>query len=100
MIRVRYTCQASLPGYRIVYTWQGRVLTATLYRGEEEVGREIYDLSALQPGDEVVEVELEALTFSPLVFARCLENGTLEATLLYWYDGGKEPELAEEVLDG
>ena len=100
MIRVRYTSQVALPEHRIVYTWQGRMLTAALYRGEEEVGQEIYDLSVLQPGDEVVEVGSEALNFSPLISARCLEDGTLEVVLLYWYDGGEEPELAEEVIDG
>jgi hypothetical protein len=99
MIRVRYTPQVALPGRRIVYTWQGRVLIATLYRGEEEVGREVYDLSVLQPGDEVTGVEPEVLPFSPLVSARCTEEG-LEVVLLYWYGGGEEPRLAEEVLDG
>jgi hypothetical protein len=99
MIRVRYTPQVALPKHRIIYTWQERSLTATLYRGEEEVGQEVYDLSVLQPGDEVVEVEPEVLPFSPLLSARCLEDGTLEAVLLYWYEG-KEPELTEEVLDG
>ena len=100
MIRVRYTPQVSLPGHRIVYTWQGRMLTAALYRGEEEVGREVYDLSVLQPGDEVVGVEPEVLQFSPLISARCLKDGTLEVLLLHWYEGGEEPELTEEVLDG
>jgi len=100
MIRVRYTPQVALPGHRIIYAWQGRTLTAALYRGEEEVGQETYDLSILQPGDEVVGAEPEALPFSPLVSARCAEDGTLEVTLLYWYEGGEEPELAEEVLDG
>jgi len=99
MIRVRYTPQVALPGHRIVYTWQGRMLTATLYRGEEELGRETYDLSALQPGDEVVGVEPEALPFSPLVSARCLEDGRLEVTLLHWYEGGEELELTEEVIE-
>jgi hypothetical protein len=68
--------------------------------GRRKLGQEVYDLSALQPGDEVVGVEPEALPFSPLVSARCLDDGTLEVVLLYWYDGGEEPELAEEVLDG
>jgi hypothetical protein len=76
------------------------MLTATLYRGEEVVGQEVYGLSALQPGDEVAGVEPETLAFSPLISARCAEDGTLEVTLLHWYDGGEEPELAEEVLDG
>jgi hypothetical protein len=100
MIRVRYVPQVGLFGHTLRYTWQGRVLTAALYRGEEEVVQEAYDLSALQPGDEVVGVEPEMLPFSPLISARCLEDGTLEAVLLHWYDGGEEPELTEEVLDG
>ena len=100
MILVKYTPQVGLPGHTLRYSWTGRILTATLYRSEEEVGQEVYDLSALQPGDEVVWVEPEALPFSPLVSARCLEGGTLEVVLLYWYDGGEEPQLAEEVLDG
>jgi len=103
MIRVRYVPQLGLPGQTLHYSWSGRVLTATLKRtlGEQEevLGEEIYDLSALEPGDEVVGVEPEVLPFSPLVSARCQEDGTLEAVLLYWYEG-EEPELAEEVLDG
>jgi hypothetical protein len=67
---------------------------------EEELGQETYNLSALQPGDEVAGVEPEVLPFSPLISARCLEDGTLEVVLLHWYDGGEEPQLAEEVLDG
>jgi hypothetical protein len=100
MIRVQYAPQVAIPGHRITYAWQGRSLTATLYRGEEELGQETYDLSALQPGDEVTGVEPEALPFSPLVSARCTGDGTLEVVLLYWYEGGEEPELAEEVMDG
>jgi len=100
MIRVRYTPQVALPGHRIIYAWQGRTLTAALYRGEEEVGQETYDLSVLRPGEEVVEVEPETLPFSPLVSARCAEDGTLEAVLLYWYEGAEAPEPDEEVLDG
>ncbi len=104
MIRVRYVPQVGLPGQTLHYSWTGRVLTATLRRTvggqEEELGQEVYDLSVLQPGDEVEGAEPEALPFSPLVFARCLEDGTLEVNLIYWYDGGEEPELDEEVLDG
>ena len=76
---------------------------ATMMRtanGQEEAGQEVYDLSALQPGDEVVGVEPEVFPFSPLISARCLKDGTLEVVLLRWYEGGEEPELAEEVLDG
>jgi hypothetical protein len=67
MIRVRYIPQVGLLGHALRYSWAGRVLTATLYRGDEVVGQEVYDLSAFQPGDEVVGVEPEALPFSPLV---------------------------------
>ena len=104
MIRVRYTPQVGLSGHTLRYSWTGRVMTATLKRTlgerEEEVGQEAYDLSVLQPGDEVDGVEPEVLPFSPLISAQCLESGTLEINLLYWYAGGEEPELAEEVLDG
>jgi hypothetical protein len=104
MIRVRYVPQLGLPGHTLRYSWAGRVLTAAMMRTlgerEEEVGQEVYDLSALQPGDEVAGVEPEALPFSPLISARCANDGTLEVVLLYWYDGGEEPQLAEEVLDG
>ncbi len=105
MIRVHYIHQAGPAGHRISYAWEGRVLTATLYkktlyRGSEIAGQETYDLSALQPGDEVEGVEPDVLPFSPLISARCLEDGTLEAVLLYWYDGVEEPKLAKEVLDG
>ena len=104
MIRVRYVPQVGLPGHTLRYSWAGRVLTANMVRilGEQEeiVGREAHDLSVLQPGDKVVGVEPEALRFSPLVSAWCLEDGTLEVLLLYWYDGGQEPQRAEEVLDG
>jgi hypothetical protein len=102
MIRVRYVPQVGLPGQNLHYSWTGKVLRATLKRtsnGQEEVSQETYDLSVLQPGDEVVGVEPEVLPFSPLISARCLEDGTLEVVLLYWYDGGEEPELAEEVIE-
>jgi hypothetical protein len=104
MIRVRYAPQVGLPGHSLRYSWAGRVLTASLVRTlgeqEEEPDQEVYDLSVLQPGDEVEGAEPEMFPFSPLVSARCLEDGTLEVVLLYWYEGGEEPELAEEVLDG
>ena len=104
MIRVRYIPQLGLSGQALHYSWAGRVLTATLKRTtggqEEELGQEVYDFSALQPGDEVAGVEPEALPFSPLVSAWCLEDGTLEVALLHWYEGVEPSELAEEVLDG
>jgi hypothetical protein len=104
VIRVRYIPQVGLPGRTLHYTWAGRVLTATLKRTvggqEEELGQEVYDLSVLQPGDEVIGAEPETLPFSPLISARCLEDGTLEVVLLHWIESDEEPELAEEVLDG
>jgi len=104
MIRVRYVPQLGLPGQTLHYSWSGRVLTAALKRtlGEQEevLGEEIYDLSALEPGDKVEGVEPDTLSFSPLVSARCTENGTLEVALLRWYEGVEPPELGEEVLDG
>jgi hypothetical protein len=104
MIRIRYVPQVGLPGQTLYYSWTERVLTATLKRTvggrEEEVGQETYDLSALQPGDEVVRVEPEVLPFSPLISARCAEDGTLEVVLLRWRESGEEPEPAEEVIDG
>jgi hypothetical protein len=104
MIRIRYVPQVGLPGQTLHYSWTERVLTATLKRTvggrEEEVGQETYDLSVLQPGDEVAKVEPEALSFSPLISARCLEDGTLEVVLLRWIESGEEPELTEEALDG
>ena len=100
MIRVRYIPQVGFPGHRIQYAWTGRALTTTLVRDGASVGQEVYDLSVLQPGDEVESVEPETLPFSAIVSARCLEDGTLEVVLLHWYEGGDEPELAEEVLNG
>ena len=97
MIRIHYVPQVGLPGKRLVYSWTGRVLTARL---EPDGVEDAYDLSVLGPGDEVVGAEPEALPFSPLVSAWCLEDGTLEVTLLHWYEGVEPSELAEEVLDG
>ncbi len=99
--RVRYIPQAGLPKHHLSYTWEGLTLTATLYRGEEVVGQEVYDLSDLQPGDEVVNVEPTALPFSPLVSAKRTDGETLKAVLLYWHEPGDEPELEEEeIVDG
>jgi len=99
MIRVRYIPQVGLPNHRLSYTWEGLTLTATLYRGEEVVGQEVYDFSDLQPGDEVVNVEPTALPFSPLASAKRIDGETLEVTLLYWHEPGDEPELGEEEIE-
>jgi hypothetical protein len=101
MIRVRYIPQVGLPNHHLSYAWEGWALTATLYRGEEVVGQEVYDFSDLQPGDEVVNVEPTALPFSPLVSAKRIDGETLEVALLYWNEPGDEPELGEEeIVDG
>jgi hypothetical protein len=101
MIRVRYFPQVGLPSHHLSYTWEGFTLTATLYRGEEVVGQEVYDLSTLQPGDEVVNVRPTALPFSPLIAAKRIDGETLEAILLYWHEPGDEPEFGEEeIVDG
>jgi hypothetical protein len=98
MIRVRYIPQVGLPKHYLSYVWEGLNLTAILYRGEEVVGREVYDLSALQLGDEVVNVKPRALPFSPLVAAKRIDGETLEAVLLYWHEPDDEPELGEEEI--
>jgi hypothetical protein len=98
MIRVRYVPQVGLPNHHLSYAWEGLTLTATLYRKEEVVGREVYDFSNLQPGDEMVSVEPGALPFSPLVAAKRIDEETLEVTLLYWHKPDDEPELGEEEI--
>jgi hypothetical protein len=101
MIRVRYIPQVGLPGHHLSYSWEGLTLTAALYRGGEVIGQEVYDLSFLQPGDEVVNVNPVALPFSPLIAAKRIDGETLEVTLLYWHEPGDEPELGEEeIVDG
>jgi hypothetical protein len=95
-IHVTYSPQAALPGQSLAYTWTGRVLTARL---EPQGLEEIYDLSSLQPNDEVTGVEPETLPFSPLISARVDEDGDLHVTLLFWYEG-EEPKNFEEVIDG
>jgi hypothetical protein len=64
------------------------------------MGQEVYDLSSLQPGDEVVNVIPQALPFSPLIAAKRIDGETLEAVLLYWHEPGDEPELEEEIVEG
>jgi len=95
-IHVIYSPQAALPGQTLAYTWEGRTLTARL---EPQGLEETYDLSSLQPGDEVSEVQPEVLPFSPLISAHVDENGDLHVALLLWYEG-EEPTELEEVLDG
>jgi len=95
-IYIRYSPQAALPGQSLSYSWQGRVLTARL---EPQGLEEVFDFSALQPGDEVAEVQPEALPFSPLISAHVDEGGNLHVMLLLWYEG-EEPENLEEVIDG
>jgi hypothetical protein len=98
MIRARYIPQVGLPKHYLSYAWEGLTLTATLYQGEEVVGQEVYDLSVLQPGDELVNVNPTTLPFSPLVAAKRIDGETLEAVLLHWHEPGDEPELGEEEI--
>lgn len=91
---IEHTEQAGLPGHRLRYRLQDGVLTATLERPDGTTLEEIYDLSALQPGDEVVGVEPETLPFSPLISARRDESGALHLHLLLWYEGEIDPERA------
>lgn len=94
MIEVSYAEQVGLPGHRLCYHLQGGVLTATLERPDGTSLEEVYDLSALQPGDEVVGAEPEVLPFSPLISARVDEEGNLHLKLLLWYEGELDMDRA------
>ncbi|GAA5334722.1 hypothetical protein [Thermus brockianus] len=98
MIHVVYIPQVALPGHTLTYSWAARVLTARLQRGEE-VLEEVYDLSGLSPGDTVIGVEPEVMSFSPLISVWVDDDHTLHVRLLRWYEG-PEPDVLEEVLDG
>ena len=91
---VEYAEQVGLPGHRLRYRLQDGVLTATLERPDGTILEEVYDLSGLQPGDEVVGAEPEVLPFSPLISARRDESGVLHLHLLLWYEGEFDPEQA------
>lgn len=91
---IEYTEQVGLPGHRLRYHLQDGVLTATLECPDGTTLEEQYDLSGLQPGDEVVGVEPETLPFSPLISARRDESGVLHLHLLLWYEGEFDPEQA------
>lgn len=91
---IEYAAQAGLPGHRLRYHLQDDVLTATLERPDGTSLEEIYDLSALQPGDEVVEAEPEVLPFSPILHARRDEEGNLHLKLLLWYEGELDMDRA------
>lgn len=91
---ITYTEQVALPGHKLRYSLQGDVLTATLERPDGTTLEEQYDLSALQPGDEVVGVEPEVLPFSPLISARRDESGVLHLHLLLWYEGELDMDQA------
>lgn len=86
-MRVSYVEQVGLPQHRLRYRWESRVLTARLERPDGSTLEEHYDLSGLQPGDEVVGAEPEVLPFSPLLWAKVDEQGTLYLKLLLWYEG-------------
>ena len=94
MMQITYAEQVALPGHTLRYSLQDDVLTATLERPDGTTLEEQYDLSALQPGDEVVEVEPEVLPFSPLISARRDESGVLHLHLLLWYEGELDMDQA------
>ena len=98
---ITYTEQVALPGHKLRYSLQDGVLTATLERPDGTL-EEQYDLSGLQPGDEVVGVEPEVLPFSPLISARRDESGVLHLHLLLWYEGefNLEQAIAEAWPEG
>lgn len=94
MIQITYAEQVVLPGHRLRYRLQDGVLIATLERQDGTSLEEVYDLSALQPGDEVEEAEPEVLPFSPLLYARRDEEGNLHLKLLLWYEGELDMDRA------
>lgn len=91
---IEYAEQIGLPGHRLRYRLQGGVLTATLERPDGTTLEEVYDLSALQPGDEVVGVEPETLPCSPLLYAKRDGEGNLHLKLLLWYEGALDMDRA------
>ncbi|BDG16938.1 hypothetical protein [Thermus brockianus] len=95
-MQITYAEQVALPGHKLRYRYRYRdgILTATLERPDGTTLEEVYDLSDLQPGDEVVEVEPETLPFSPLLYARRDEEGNLHLKLLLWYEGGSSLDQA------
>lgn len=93
-MQITYAEQVALHGHRLRYRLQDGVLTASLERPDGTSLEEVYDLSALQPGDEVGEAEPEVLPFSPLLYARRDEEGNLHLKLLLWYEGELDMDRA------
>ena len=93
MMRINYAEQVALPGHKLRYSLQDGVLTAILESPDGTL-KEQYDLSALQPGDEVLQVEPEVLPFSPLISAERDESGVLHLHLLLWYEGELDMDQA------
>lgn len=91
---IEYAEQIGLPGHRLRYRLQDGVLTATLERPDGTSLEEVYDLSGLQPGDEVEEAEPEVLPFSPLLYAKRDEEGNLHLKLLLWHEGELDMDRA------
>jgi hypothetical protein len=94
MIKVNIHKQVGLPDKKMVYSWEGRVLKITLL---PQNITEVFDLSALRPGDEVYEIETENLPFSPLIRAKVLEDNTLVVDLVFWVDSFHE-EIPETLI--
>jgi hypothetical protein len=99
---IEYAEQVGLPGHRLRYRLQDGVLTATLERPDGTALEEVYNLSGLQPGDEVERAEPEVLPLSPLISARVDEEGNLHLKLLLWYEGELDigQAIAEAWPDG
>lgn len=93
-MQITYAEQVALPGHKLRYRLQDGVLIATLERPDGTSLEEVYDLSVLQPGDEVVGAEPEILPFSPLISARMDEQGVLHLHLLLWYEGELDMDRA------
>lgn len=99
---IEYAEQVGLPGHRLRYRLRDGVLTATLERPDGTALEEVYDLSGLQPGDEVEKAEPEVLPFSPLLYAKRDEEGNLHLKLILWYEGelNMDQAIAEAWPEG
>jgi hypothetical protein len=83
MIEINFHKQVGLPGKEIEYSWDGRILTAKLIPDNIT---EVFDLSSLEPGDEIETTEVSNFPFPPLIAAKVLDDNTLVVDLLFWVD--------------
>lgn len=77
---------------KVAYAVSGEVITATI--GPDS---DTFDLSVLQPGDRVTDVQT-TLPYSPLISAERKADGSLDVVLLYTYAPDEPNEKAPEVL--